>query len=76
MLVAVSMAIATVFADWVTVSVQIPLGVLLLLFVLILLPTGDVIRLWAVWIDSYTKSKQTGPPHEQTVEHEQQAKKR
>jgi hypothetical protein len=56
-LVAVGTAIATIFADWVTVRVQIPLGVLLVLFVFIILPTGDLLRLLSELIDAARPKK-------------------
>lgn len=57
-LIAVGTALATLLADWVTVRVQMPLGVLLVLFIFILLPTGDLIRLLAELIDAARPKKQ------------------
>lgn len=43
---------ASYLAGWLATSVEVPIGVLVLLFVFILIPTGDLIRLVSELIDS------------------------
>jgi hypothetical protein len=51
-ILALSTAVATVFGDWMKQPMEMPVGVLLVLFILIIVPTGDVLRLVAEWINA------------------------
>lgn len=64
------MQLATTLSGFLQYQIPIPMGVLLVLFVLIILPTGDLLRLATVVIDgltySYGRHRQSGtePPDE------------
>lgn len=52
--VALTTLALTVVGNWLQEPIEIPVGVLFALMVLILIPTGDVMRLISKWVEHLT----------------------
>lgn len=57
-ILATSTAIATVFGDWMSYRVPVPVGLLIFLLILVVLPTGEFIGLIAAWLRHVTPETQ------------------
>lgn len=69
-LITVATAILTVFADWVHVIIEVPIGVMMVLVALILLPTGDILRLWSIWVTRLTDDRIESEPGHPVEKHD------
>lgn len=67
-IITLGVGLAAAFGEFLTLSVPVPVGFLLLMFALIILPTGDLMRLTSEWVDAARPDKSESDEHPNQVD--------